>query len=519
MKVRKRAAAAVVAVAALSTMTGPAGAATATGPSTTTAPYMLPVAAGVDITSLLTVGDAGAAGNGYEMVGIPDGLGATQKGHELTIFMNHELRDSQGITRAHGQRGAFVSNLTLDTETSAVTSGKDQVTSVRYWDYPSGTYVNSAAAPKFADGAAQDLTFGRWCSGTLSDPGMFHAGALGYKGQIYFGNEEDTDNGRVFGVTEDGVATQLPRLGLFSWENTKPAPNKTATTLVMGQEDGPGDASEPWVYVGTKTDSGTPVEQAGLTNGDNHVLDAVNQAVTNDATWRSTFGKGVPARVALVDNDWNRTGAAQNVDSKAGGLALNRIEDGHWDPRNPNDFYFLTTEGGDTTTTFPYTRDGGGLWRLRWDDIENPDLGAELTLLLDGSETIPGVDEPKMNKPDNMAVDHAGNIIIQEDPGNNDHIARIVAYRIADGALGVVSRFDPARFGSGATAAPLPKLTTDEESSGIIDIGDGEYLFDAQVHTSKGLPAGTGPNTVEEYVENGQLMLMKVADFTTVYGS
>ena len=28
------------------------------------------------ITSLLTVSDAGSASNGYEMVGIPDGLGA-----------------------------------------------------------------------------------------------------------------------------------------------------------------------------------------------------------------------------------------------------------------------------------------------------------------------------------------------------------------------------------------------------------------------------------------------------------
>lgn len=33
----------------------------------------------------------------------------------------------------------------------------------------------------------------------------------------------------------------------------------------------------------------------------------------------------------------------------AEGLTLNRIEDGAWDPSNPNDFYFLTTEGGDTS--------------------------------------------------------------------------------------------------------------------------------------------------------------------------
>ena len=42
----------------------------------------------------------------------------------------------------------------------------------------------------------------------------------GYRGQLYFGNEEVGDEGRVFGVTIDGQAQQLPRLGLFSWENT-----------------------------------------------------------------------------------------------------------------------------------------------------------------------------------------------------------------------------------------------------------------------------------------------------------
>ena len=51
-----------------------------TGPSTSTPPYMLPVAAGVHITSLLTVDDSGAATDGYEMTGIPDGLGAARAG-------------------------------------------------------------------------------------------------------------------------------------------------------------------------------------------------------------------------------------------------------------------------------------------------------------------------------------------------------------------------------------------------------------------------------------------------------
>ena len=59
------------------------------GPSTTTDPYVIPVTEGVHVKSLLTVGDAGAAGNGYEMTGIPDGLGARKtSGHGLFLNMN-----------------------------------------------------------------------------------------------------------------------------------------------------------------------------------------------------------------------------------------------------------------------------------------------------------------------------------------------------------------------------------------------------------------------------------------------
>ncbi|MBI4940203.1 MAG: hypothetical protein HY830_05600, partial [Actinobacteria bacterium] len=112
------------------------------------------------------------------------------------------------------------------------------------------------------------------------------------------------------------------------------------------------------------------------------------------------------------------------------------------------------------------------------------------------------------------------------DPGGNDHVARVLAYRIKDGRVGVVAQFDSALFGVSDPAGTTPDtravLTTDEESSGIIDTADlfgkGTFLFDAQVHTKKNLPAGTGAGTVEELVENGQLLLLDVDDWDGVYG-
>jgi hypothetical protein len=87
-------------------------AAPGTGPSTTTDPYVVPVADGVKVTSLLTVEngtDPGQASNGYAMAGIPDGLGALAgpRGRDFNLIMNHELRSTQGVPRRHGVIGAF----------------------------------------------------------------------------------------------------------------------------------------------------------------------------------------------------------------------------------------------------------------------------------------------------------------------------------------------------------------------------------------------------------------------------
>lgn len=486
-------------VAALALGTGPALAAVGTGPSTTVRPYVLPVADGVDITSLLTVGDQPTS-DGYRMVGIPDGLGAYKRGGDLVVFENQELVATDGFERRHGQTGAFVSRFVIDRKTGEVKSGSDLINpGVQYWNYPAGTYSPAPVAPLLA-GPGHTTAFSRFCSGALTERGQLRNGANGYDGQIFFANEESGDEGRVFGVTTEGQAYQLPRLGLFQWENTLAADNRSDTTLVMGNEDG--GNGQLRAYVGTKQRSGSPVDKAGLTNGQ---LTVVNVPSAKIATSSQAYGKGVTRPFALATVEWNKNGRDQNTDAAAAGSTFNRIEDGHFDPNNPNDYYFVTTEGGDKTASpiepSNSTRDGGGLWRLSFTDIERPRLGGTLKLLLDGTES------PFLNKPDNMAIDRDGNLLIQEDPGKNAHLARILSYRIDDGAIGIIARFDPARFGAGTPGAGF--LTTDEESSGIIEISKGTFLFGAQVHSKRPEP---------ELVEDGQLLTMTVGDWDDVYG-
>jgi hypothetical protein len=497
---------AVVALAGAIVIT-PVGAAMAdeapvarTGPSTSTAPYVLPVAKGVSITSLLTVGDAPGT-PGYRMVGIPDGLGAAGRdGGPITVYMNHELRDSQGAVRAHGQKGAFVSQWTLDPRSGRVSGGSDLITTVNYWNYATAQYGTAPGAPAGAAVGTHTPAFGRFCSSSLTEPGQLinRSSGRGYDGQLYMANEETGDEGRTLAVTTDGVAWQLPKLGLFSWENTLVAPTRGDATVVMGNEDGAGQLR---VYVGSKQSTGSAVDRAGLTNGTSYVVNV--PGTTTDALYRATYGKNMDVPTTLTAIDTTVNGVLQNKQAAAGGITLNRIEDGSFDPRHPNDYYFVTTEGGSTTSTGAAPRDGGGVWRLRFHDVNRPELGADLTLLLDGSEA------PFLNKPDNVTIDREGNLLIQEDPGANAHLARIVAYRIEDGATAVLATFDPAKFVAGTPGF----ITEDEESSGIIDISrladkGSTFLFDAQVHASAGDPA---------LVEKGQLLTLTVDSWGDAY--
>ena len=146
-----------------------------------------------------------------------------------------------------------------------------------------------------------------------------------------------------------------------------------------------------------------------------------------------------------------------------------RPEDGAWDTRNPNVFYFVTTD------RFDFKKDGSGteiarsrLHRLTFEDIQNPDLGGRYDVLLDGTK--------RQQMLDNMTVDDDGNLILQEDPGNQPHLARIWKFYPRSGELVEIAKHDPARFGD-----PTDPFSSDEESSGVIEI---THLFRKNVQSS-----------------------------------
>lgn len=62
---------------------------------TTWDPYAVPLTDEYEIKPLLSVGDripeTSHPGKEFQMVGIPDGLGAHRRGNKVIVYMNHEL--------------------------------------------------------------------------------------------------------------------------------------------------------------------------------------------------------------------------------------------------------------------------------------------------------------------------------------------------------------------------------------------------------------------------------------------
>ncbi|MBU3693117.1 MAG: DUF839 domain-containing protein [Candidatus Nanopelagicaceae bacterium] len=501
--------------------------------------YMESKNSAVTLTPFLTAGDKVGS---YVVPGIPDGLGALPAGEgKLKLLTNHEWSATNAVaagrtTAAGAASGSFISESTYNLKTGEVEKMRDFISDVIWYDYSTGEFGSKPVAP--AGALAKDAygtenhsrLINRFCSATLAPAGLFYdkASGLGYQGAVFLTGEEGGDESRAFAVNMDGEMVQMPRFGLSAWENLKPAQTKGKSTVVLGMEDGSAVDSQLWLYQGTKTKKGQWFEKAGLNNGKLYVLSA-GTSIANDNAFRTTYGKNFPVEVTFEKVDWNTNGVEQNNQARTAGMELARVEDGHFDPNKPNDFYFVTTESNkDPKATAPnpetpsVSRDGGALWRLRFVDVNTPSKGATLELLLDGSE------QPYLSKPDNIAVDAVGNVLIQEDPGNNALVARIVAYNIKSKKVSVMAQFKSEYFAAGGTSF----ITQDEESSGIIDVTDllktgakdkaRYYMYVAQIHspTAKARPdLDPTSSWLASAVEGGQWYVMKVQEWNLVYNS
>lgn len=500
----------------------------------------------------------------YRMVGIPDGLGAIGTGagdddredrdgyggdeedegrpRTFTLLMNHEIGGTLssglytplGAVRAHGNAGAFVSLWTVGRKGPSVVrvedflandysvrlSNNDPGRGIGHTGYLPGstTVINRLCSADLAgagayrwvgpDGKSYGTTArlflnGEESSGIATGLAAGQAGNLGPEGSVQFGRQfawVATDDPAIPG-NQARTAYELPFSGLATWENSLASPYSQRRTVVVGTDDSTG--GQIYVWLGDKQRDGSVIERAGLTRrGAGDGLYAVRvEGLVPDATGATSELRDAPANgkfslVSLGDVSGLAAAGLEAASDAGGATQFLRPEDGAWDPKRRNDFYFVTTD------RYDQAKDGVGtqvarsrLYRLRFTDIRTPELGGTIEAVLDGTEAG--------NMFDNITVNRDGQVLIQEDVGNQGHLGRIWLYDIDADTLTEVARHDPARFGDVGVVATAP-FNQDEESSGIVDasriLGRGWYLLDVQAHYP----------TDGELVEGGQLVALYV---------
>ncbi len=465
------------------------------GLRTSVHPYAVPVGPDYSIIPLLSVGDrvprTSDASQLFQMIGIPDGLGAQRNWDgTITVFMNQELPNVVNSEPIVGQplyRGAIVSKLKLAADAS-VLSGDLAYDSV----YMENVFVGPAATISNATPA-----FSRFCSGSLAGK------EAGFDRPIYFCGEEtggtntfDGMGGTAVAIFDNAVWT-LPKLGHMAWENAVPRPDKGKQTVIMCLEDGEVGNCQLYMYVGRKEKSwrAGPLGRNGLDNGSLYVFVPYSRTRTNEASLPNGSVLGGWVRLPGAENMTDVE--LEDASDAVGAFAFDRIEDGAFRPGRPNEFYFDTT-GGSASNAL------GRLYRLSL-DWRNPLGAARLTVLYNADRIIANGGDIAIS-PDNIGASNDYLMICEDGTSQSRPVmgakgrkGNIWRVNLRTGAVNnVVELYSTGRDG----IVTGPGVW---ETSGIIDtssiFGNDSWLFDVQAHSPTRAPL---PNTVED----GQLMLM-----------
>ena len=485
-------------------------------------PYVVPTATSpYEILPILSVGDkvpeTSDASKDFQMIGIPDGLGAAKNADgTLSLYVNHEIGYRTQInpggpnTRVETlsepfvggplQRGTFISKYILNADGS-VQSGDRAYDSV--FDTEKGLLLPPAEVGNTT------ASFSRFCSGALAGP------EEGFDRPIYFAGEEsggvetfDKKGGLEVAVI-DNVLYTLPKLGRFPWENALPRSAKGNEIVIMCMEDGPSTPdSQLYMYVGKKDHSkGADVlNRNGLNNGKLYAFRSNDPAKNSETTFSS--GSVVGNWVEIANAETLTDVQLEAATDAAGAFSFIRTEDGAWGKGSRKDYYFCTT--GSSFTAPGATAPANKLGRIYSLQLNpgNPLKNATLTVLVNADQVIAAGGDTALS-PDNMDV--SGDYLMV----NEDGTAETRPVMTTKGRDGSVWRF-PIGDIRGATGERVAQLNPPGrdgipvgpgvwETSGVIDgtklFGADSWIMDVQAHGPTLAPA---PNTVED----GQIVIM-----------
>lgn len=482
--------------------------------------------------------------NGYQPVGIPDGMGAFDRGDYVEVVSNHELRSQVGYpyTLASGAelRGARISSVIIDKETRQVTD----------MDLAYDTIYNRAGEVVMS---SSDLDFGglnRLCSA-----GYEPAGSAGFVDDVMLTGEE------TFGGTEfvlDPVNDELwaaPAMGRAAWESAAAIDaktiNETHVAVLVG--DDRGDAAL-LLYVGEKQRGGNFLERNGLAQGRLYMWVADDGSLS-PADWNGTGTSRSGKFVEVVNYNPDEAGSADSQNERGfdelgyatqaeldaqkveiGAFNFSRPEDVHRSPKargNGGEVVFAST-GRNTTIN-----QGKDLWgttyvidtKINRGRIKNGNITADITILYDGDDAGAGqFPDPDfgLRSPDNLVWGDDGIIYVQEDrsvSGFGDVSGEETSIWAIDpetGLLERVSQVDRSAIPDDGQFDIDPDDLGDWETSGIIDVTDlfgaedERLLFlNVQAHSLRGGPVGdpfvpSGDPTSDDsnLVQGGQWLFM-----------
>ncbi len=281
-------------------------------------------------------------------------------------------------------------------------------------------------------------------------------------------------------------------------------------TVIMGMEDGPASQdplesnSQLYMYVGQKDrrPGATVLQRNGLTGGKLYVFKSKNGSRNSELDFQN----------GTLAGEWVAIPGAQNMSDvqlevaadKAGAMVFARPEDGAFNTRNDDEYFFVTTGGAVGANVL------GRLYSLKLNPSD-PTRNATLSVVYNADEVIAQGGDIAIS-PDNIDVG-ADYLMINEDGTTESR--QVMAAKGRDGAIW---RFD-LKSGEGVNAASALMVAELDppgrdgkavapgvwETSGIIDtaalFGAGSWLFDVQAHSPTTAPT---PNTVED----GQLLLL-----------
>jgi hypothetical protein len=461
---RHRLAVGLTLIAMLIGLSATLGSASPSGPGFKTAkrPYLVATEPGVVVDKILSVGDVVG---GYQMSGIPDGLGAYKdRRNTVHVLMNHEL--GRSFPNTPPGVDARISDITINRQTHGVLSA---------------TYLFNGSEG-----------FERFCSSTLEE----------INGTPYYFTGEEAipmanqppgpahDGSSIVMNAETGDWTETPHFGHFQHENVVPMLRLSKFVAVSTDDDfRVGQPAYMFAYI---ADSFADAVSGDPAHGSLHVWKALDPAQTNLGKGETIEGEFVSISQAENTSDTTLKTAATARQA----FRFARLEDAAVAQQHPGRLYFADTgKVGESTLR-------GRLYRL---DIDPSDpTKASLTLLLDGDK---GDD---MVNPDNIDTS-PHSVVIQEDRESavRDIPGRVLVYDIKTGSLRPV-----------AAVATTPPLRPGEwESSGVINaqtlLGHGWWLMDVQAHRQNEsqpgpAPPGIQPTPNTSVGEDGQLLAVYI---------